>query len=303
MNVQFIYQSWITQSCPGLFHLWLMWEWYGQFCVMACRLGLSCAWLAGARTQCHAHVRTWLLEKTRLASGQGGARAGEGSNYLQPSRQTSPGTLHTGIWHCRPAGWPFWTTGLWATRDCVFDGCTELQNFSWEGTLPNSSGNDGYLNTDIPVTDGNRPKKDNFNINQEWNPWLLEYRVGFFSTVLSANYPIWYSQNHFLQVFLQVQILPFNFLGITEKKIITCSKPLSQLVVSLLFTRGKNSTDYVNGFFSLFLAPRTISLLCNCMYKTWEPKIKVSVLSMLMAEFFCIFLGQFLEKGLFPCYK
>lgn len=60
----------------------------------------------------------------------------------------------------------------WVT--VVFDGCTELQNFNLEVTLPSSNGNDGYLNTDIPVTDSNRPKKDNFNINQEWNPWLLE---------------------------------------------------------------------------------------------------------------------------------
>lgn len=47
----------------------------------------------------------------------------------------------------------------------VFDRCTELQNFNLEVTLPSSNANDGYLNTDIPVTDGNRPKEYNFNTN------------------------------------------------------------------------------------------------------------------------------------------
>lgn len=147
---------------------------------MASRLGLTCAWLAGAWAQCHANVMTRLLEKTWLASGQAGAQAGEGSNHLQPFRTlaiwpqvlgcctlTPSNTLQTYRMACL-------NYRAVSHMTVVFDGCTELQNFNLEVTLSSSNGNYGYLNTDIPVTDGNRPKKDNFNINQEWNPWLLE---------------------------------------------------------------------------------------------------------------------------------
>lgn len=71
----------------------------------------------------------------------------------------------------------------------ALDGCTELQNFHLEVTVNSSNGNDGHLNTNIPVADGNRPRRS-VAINQAWNPWLLEdWSRILLHTV--ANYPIW----------------------------------------------------------------------------------------------------------------
>lgn len=63
----------------------------------------------------------------------------------------------------------------------VLDGCTELCNFNLEVTVSSPNGNNRYIYTDILVTVGSRSKKDHFNINQEWNPILLE---GWSKTIL-----------------------------------------------------------------------------------------------------------------------
>lgn len=80
-------------------------------------------------------------------------------------------------WHlatlCKPTGWPVWTTGLWAMCDCCIWWAHWTAQLQLEVT-PQFQQKWWISHTDIPVTDGNRPKKDNFNINQEWNPWQLE---------------------------------------------------------------------------------------------------------------------------------
>lgn len=68
-------------------------------------------------------------------------------------------------------------------------GALNCRTSVWRLTLNSSNGNDGHLNTNIPVTDGNRPKRS-VAINQAWNPWLLEdWSRILLHTV--ANYPIW----------------------------------------------------------------------------------------------------------------
>lgn len=148
----------------------------------------------------HASVVTCHLEKMRLASGQAGSEAGEGPNYLHPSRQTSPGMLHTDTQHTLQ-------DGLSELPSCepyvtaASNGCAELQNFSLEVALSSSNGNGRYLNTNIPVTDGNRPKKDNLTSTRNETCGFWRTGAGFFSTLLSANYPIWYSNSLSASIF------------------------------------------------------------------------------------------------------
>ena len=159
--------------------------------------------------------------------------------------------------------------GLWGCDPytiSVLDGCPELHNFILEVTLPSPSSNHRCLNTDILVTDGNRSKNGHFNINQEWNPHLLE---GWSRTLLHTVECI---LSHLLiSKSLSADTFPAASSCITlsrsiRKTRINCSNELtvllSQLIVALLFTRGKMVSKNTSGCnFSLcYIAPRTIML-------------------------------------------
>lgn len=133
--------------------------------------------------------------------------------------------------------------------------------------------------------------------------------AGLFSTLLSANYP-----HLLISKSLSADMFPaasscIKLFRNSRKTRITCSKELtmslSQLVVSLLFTRGKivsKNTSECN-FCLCTQLPGQLCLLCKCIYAIWDPKIKICILPKLMAEIFWISVGQLLEKGLFLYYK